>query len=71
MRRIAATLYNVATGERIELAEFHAAARFTGDIRCDLHPRWSLDGKAISIDSVHEGSRQIYLVDVADIVSAS
>ena len=52
-------LYNVATGERIELGEFHAAGRFTGDIRCGMHPRWSLDGKAVSIDSVHEGSRQI------------
>jgi Tol biopolymer transport system component len=61
-------LYHVETGARIDLGAFHAADRFTGDIRCDLHPRWSPDGKTISIDSVHEGSRQIYLVDVSEAV---
>ncbi len=31
--------------------------------RCDLHPRWRRDGRALAINSVHEGSRQISLVD--------
>ena len=31
--------------------------------RCDLHPRWRRDGRALAFNSVHEGSRQIYLVD--------
>ena len=63
-------LYHVANGNRIDLGMFHAADRFTEDIRCDLHPRWSPDGKTISIDSVHEGSRQIYNLDVSEIVLA-
>lgn len=37
---------------------------FNLQIRCDLHPRWALDGKTITFDSVHEGSRQIYLVEL-------
>ena len=32
--------------------------------RCDLHPRWRADGKQIAFNSVHEGSRQVYLMDV-------
>ena len=29
---------------------------------CDLHPRWSADGKTAFFDSIHEGTRQIYAV---------
>ena len=32
--------------------------------RCDLHPRWRPDGRQLAFNSVHEGSRQIYLIDV-------
>ena len=33
--------------------------------RCDLHPRWRKDGKQLAFNSVHEGSRQVYLIDVS------
>lgn len=29
---------------------------------CDLHPRWSYNGKVAYFDSIHEGARQIYAV---------
>ena len=35
--------------------------------RCDLHPRWRLDGKQIGFNSVHEGTRQVYVMDVKNI----
>jgi len=41
----------------------------TGDIRCDLHPRWNRDGTAISFDSIHENHRHVYWMDVTPIVS--
>jgi len=32
--------------------------------RCDLHPRWRPDGRQLGFNSVHEGSRQVYVLDV-------
>jgi hypothetical protein len=61
-------LYHPQAHAKVSLGLFHADPRFTGDIRCDLHPRWSPDGRLVTFDSVHEGTRQIYLVDVSEIV---
>jgi len=34
--------------------------------RCDLHPRWRPDGRMLGFNSVHEGSRQVYVIDITD-----
>jgi len=34
------------------------------EIRCDFHPSWSDDDHHIAIDSIHEGSRQRYIVEL-------
>ena len=57
-------LYDISENRKILLGKFQHDKHFTGDIRCDLHPRWSTDGKTITFDSVHENTRQIYCVDL-------
>ncbi len=61
-------LYHPESREKVVLGKFVSEPVFTGDVRCDLHPRWSADGRHVSIDSVAGGDRQIVLIDVADIV---
>ncbi len=58
-------IYNPHENTKIILARPAHNAQFVGDIRCDLHPRWRGDGRIITVDSVHEGSRQIYGIDVS------
>lgn len=54
-------LFDFETNERIDLGTFRAPAKFTGTIRCDLHPRFDRAGKRICFDSTHEGRRQVYV----------
>lgn len=35
------------------------------DVRCDLHPRWSPDGRVVTVDSIHDGCRGIWLLKLA------
>ena len=57
-------IVRVADGLRLDLAAFHAPPELDGPLRVDLHPRWNRDGTALCIDSVHEGTRQMYTVDL-------
>ena len=64
-------LYHVATGRRVPLGSFPTSPEYTGEWRCDLHARFSPDGKTVVMDSTHEGNgRQLFLLDIGDIVAA-
>lgn len=58
-------LVDVATGGVTEIGRFRheQPADCPGDVRCDLHPRWSNDGSLISVDSIHNGTTGIWIRD--------
>ena len=37
-------------------------------LHCDFHPRWNADGTMVAFDSIHEGTRKIYVVDVKPVL---
>ncbi|MFW5878144.1 MAG: hypothetical protein ACOCUP_03410 [bacterium] len=62
-------MFQQSTGKKVELGRFHSPPEYTGEWRCDTHPRSSNDGKLVSIDSTHEGNgRQIYLIDISQLI---
>jgi len=63
-------LLKAATGRRYDLNKFHSPPAVAGPFRCDLHPRWNRDGTMVCIDSAHEPTRQMYVLDVREIVKS-
>lgn len=57
--------------ETLQVGAFQHPENIKGDWRCDLHPRWSRNGRQVSFDSAHEGSRQIYIADVPAALSSN
>lgn len=63
-------LYDLVAGRGGLLGRYAVAPCCTGDIRCDLHPVWAPNGRDISFDSVHEGYRALYWMDLSDAMKA-
>lgn len=62
-------LYQVSTSRRIPLGRFAAPPQYSGEWRCDTHPRFSRDGKLVVIDAPEPDSgRQLHLIDIGGIV---
>ena len=62
-------LFHVPSGRKVELGGFRSPPEYTGEWRCDTHPRSSNDGRTVAIDSPHTGQgRQVHLIDVSDII---
>ena len=57
-------LYNLKKDMLVSLGEFFESLEFYGETRCDLHPRFSHDGKKIYFDSVHSGSRKLHWINL-------
>ena len=46
------------------VARVFAPFKYDNDTRCDLHPRWNHAGDKICFDSVFEGHRGLYMIDI-------
>ena len=63
-------LFDTVTGTKIPLADLHSPFPYTGEWRCDTHPRSSADGTKIVVDSPHGGDgRQLHMIDIGEYIS--
>ena len=61
-------LIDVLNKDVILLGRFYSGIRYQGIKRCDLHPRFDLNDTKLTIDTVLEGRRKVYHLDIKDLV---
>jgi hypothetical protein len=61
-------LFDTESGRGRLILRARSDPKAAGDIRSDLHNRWSRDGRFVSFDSTHEGFRGLYIADLAAIL---
>ena len=58
-------LVRLSDGMTMPMGSFYVPEAYRGGYwRCDLHARYRPDGRQIAFNSVHEGSRQVYVRDI-------
>lgn len=62
-------LYNLQNDKLYKLGEFYSSLKYTGELRCDLHPRFNPCNSKITFDSTHEGIRNLYEANIEKIVN--
>ena len=55
---------NERNGEVTVVAKVFAPFKYDNDTRCDLHPRWNHASDKICFDSIFEGHRGLYVVNI-------
>ena len=48
----------------IKILSVFSPFKYDNNVRCDLHPRWNHKGNKISFDSVHEGRKGLYVINL-------
>jgi len=59
-----ATVYRLGDKNVVKLARVFAPFKYDNELRCDLHPRWNRSGNKVCIDSVFEGNRRLYSIEI-------
>jgi hypothetical protein len=62
-------LFHIPTEKRTDLGHLQVPAEYSGEWRCDTHPRVSPDGRSLVVDSPHGGDgRQMWQIDIGEIL---
>lgn len=61
-------VYHCESRSRFDVGTFDSSV-LEGPMRCDLHPRWSPTGTEVCFDSLHEGTRQIYVMHASSAIT--
>ena len=56
--------WDMAEEQLVKLGQF-LSPPFRGEIRWEMHPGWSRDETRVCFDSIHDGTRQVYVLDVS------
>ena len=57
-------IFSFGTNKIEKIGEFLEPLRYHGETRCDLHPRFDPSGNFVFVDSVHEGKRMLYKIQL-------
>lgn len=55
--------FSFASDKLMKIGEFFEPLKYSDEMRCDLHPKWSENGSYIFFESVHSGVRKLYYVE--------
>ena len=62
-------LHHLPTKRFVPLGHFHSPPKYSGEWRCDTHPRISRSGRFVCFDSSYRANgRQLHLIDISRIV---
>jgi hypothetical protein len=67
-RRTRLLLFDSLENAATEIGRFYLSPMYYGSKRCDHHPRWSPDGKSVSVDSCEAGVRKMSFLDVSTLL---
>jgi hypothetical protein len=58
-------IFNIKNKERYVVDKLNSIQNYDNSPnRCDLHPKWSFDGKFVSVDTMNDGVRGIYVYKI-------
>lgn len=57
-------LFEIESKKLNKLGEFYESLEYYAETRCDLHPRFSNDGRLVFFDTVHTGVRRLNYISI-------